>query len=451
MTVTPVVDQGLGNSAYVVDLGDGGGLVVDPQRDRRPYEATLAAEGLRPRFVIETHLHADFVSGGPELMAQGAELLAPAGSDLVASHRPLTDGDEVELGGLTLEVIATPGHTPEHLAYLLKDGAQPLGLFSGGTLLAGGIARTDLLSPELTEPLARQAYRSVRDRLFTLPDDLPVLPTHGAGSFCSAAPGGERTTTIGREKAANPLLADGVDEDAFVARLLSGYGTYPPYFLELRDENRAGPAVLGSDGRALPGLTPPAFQAAIEAGAEVVDARASAAFAAGHIPGSIANAWRPAFATWLGWLADRDRDVLLVVDDSVPVADLAWAAATVGYDRLIGTLAGGMAAWRGEDRPVTTIPLLTAAQATGRRIVDVRQRTEHLAGHVAGSHNAELGSLVTAPDQVDRAPTLAHCGHNERAMSAASLLARAGHTDVAALDGGPQDLAAAGAPLGVAQ
>ena len=410
MAVTPVVDEGLGNSAYVVDLGDGGGLVIDPERDPRPYATTLAAAGLRPRFVVETHLHADFVSGGPELVARGAELLAPAGSELATTHRPLADGDEVELGGLTLQVIATPGHTPEHLAYLLKDGARPVGLFCGGTLMAGGIARTDLLSPELTEPLARQAYRSIHDRLFTLPDDLPVFPTHGAGSFCSAAPGGERTTTIGREKATNPLLADDPDEDTFVAQLLSGYGTYPPYFLELREVNRAGPAVLGTGGPTLPALTPGAFQAAIETGAEVVDARSSAAFAAGH---------------------------------------LAWAAATVGYDRLVGVLAGGMDGWRAEGRPIATIPLLTAHQTTGRRIVDVRQRNEHLAGHVAGSLNAELGSLVTAPEQVELAPTLVHCGHNERAMSAASLLARAGHPEVAALDGGPQDLAQAGAPLEV--
>ena len=449
MTVTPVVDEGLGNSASVVDLGDGDGMVVDPERDPRPYATSLAAAGLRPRFVIETHLHADFVSGGLELVAQGAELLAPTGSELAAPHRPLADGDEVALGGLTLQVIATPGHTPEHLGYLLKHGSRPVGLVSGGTLMAGGIARTDLLSPELTEPLARQAYRSIRDRLFTLADDLPVFPTHGAGSFCSAAPNGERTTTIGREKATNPLLADDPDEDTFVARLLSGYGTYPPYFLELRGVNRAGPAVIGAVGPHVPELSPATFQAAIEADAEVVDARASAAFAAGHIPGALANAWRPAFATWLGWLVDRDRDVVLVVDDRVPVGDLAWAAATVGYDRLTGVLAGGMHAWRAEGRPVATIPLIPAEQATGRRIVDVRQRTEHLAGRVAGSRNAQLGSLVTAPDQVDHAPTLVHCGHNERAMSAASLLARAGHTDVAVLDGGPQDLAAAGARLEV--
>lgn len=298
MDVTPLVDEGLGNSAYVVDLGDGGALLVDPERDPRPYTGELDRRGLVPRWVVETHLHADFVSGGRELVAMGAQLAAPVGSELAYPHRPLEDGEELDLGGLTLEVIAAPGHTPEHLAYLLRDGRRPVALFSGGTLMAGGVARTDLLSPEMTEPLARQAYRSIHQRLFTLPDELAVYPTHGAGSFCSAAPGGERTTTIGAEKAANPLLAGDPDEDAFVARLLDGYGSYPPYFLELRDVNRAGVEVHGSRPPALPRLSPDGVAQAMDDGAQVVDVREIAAFAAGHVPGAISNPWRAQFATW---------------------------------------------------------------------------------------------------------------------------------------------------------
>ena len=168
---------------------------------RRPTSRWLSAENYGYGFTVETHLHADFVSGSRELIAEGAELLAPGGSDLAFDHRRLEDGEEIDLGGMTLRAIATPGHTPEHLAYLLLDDASPLALFSGGTLIAGGVARTDLLLPDLTEPLARAAYRSIRDRLLVLPDDLAVYPTHGAGSFCSTASTGERTTTI-REGAA---------------------------------------------------------------------------------------------------------------------------------------------------------------------------------------------------------------------------------------------------------
>jgi hydroxyacylglutathione hydrolase len=444
MDVTPVVDQGLGNSSYVVDLGDGGALIVDPERDPRPYLEVLERRGLTVRFVIETHLHADFVTGGGEFAARGADWLAPRGSELAVAHRPLDDGDELALGGLALRVIATPGHTPEHLAYLLVDGSQPVALFSGGTLMAGGIARTDLLSAEQTEPLARAAYRSIRERLFTLPDDLPVHPTHGSGSFCSAAPGGERTTTIGREKAANPLLADSPDEDTFVSRLLAGYGSFPPYFLELRDVNRAGPTVYGTTPPPLPRLSPGELDARAAEGAEVVDVRDAASFADGHVPGALANPWRAQFATWLGWLVPRGREVVFVTDAQVDETDLAWACLTVGFDRLGGVLAGGMDAWTADGRPVARIPLVSAGEVDGRRIVDIRQQAEHEAGHAAGSLHVELGSLATDEVTLDDGPLLVHCGHGERAMSAASLLSRAGHRDVAVLAGGPDDLAQAG-------
>ena len=207
MKVIPIVDEGLGNSAYLIDLGDGQGMVIDPERDPTPYLVTAERLGLRVRWVVETHLHADFVSGGREIAAQGARLLAPAESGLMFDHKGVSDGDEVDLGGLMLRVISTPGHTPEHCAYLLMDGAEPLALFTGGTLIVGGAARTDLISPDLTEELARAAYRSITERLLVLPDALPVYPTHGSGSFCSASPRGanhdDRTRTCLQSAAAS--------------------------------------------------------------------------------------------------------------------------------------------------------------------------------------------------------------------------------------------------------
>ncbi|WP_052665201.1 rhodanese-like domain-containing protein [Nitriliruptor alkaliphilus] len=441
--VVPLVDEGLGNSAYLVDLGDGGALVVDPERDPRPYRRELDRRGLTSRFVVETHLHADFVSGGRELAATGARLLAPAGSDLTFPHEPLADGDEVDLGGLRLQVIATPGHTPEHLAHLLLDGARPAALFSGGTLMAGGVARPDLLTPERTEPLARAAYRSITRRLLTLPDDLPVLPTHGGGSFCAAGASGERTTTIGRERDTNPLLTGDPDEDTFVARLLGGLGSYPPYFLELRDVNRAGPVVHGSAPVELPTLSVHEVDAAVADGAEVVDVRSIDAFAAGHLPGSLSNPWRPQFATWLGWLVRRDRPIVVVADGAVDRQDLVWAARTIGYERIVGELAGGIDAWRAAGRPLTMTPLVGPRGAAGRRVVDVRQDAEFDSGHVAGAAHIELGALSdlsVARDLVPSEPVLLHCGHGERAMTAASLLERAGHRDVTVLAGGPEDI-----------
>src|SRR6266487_4229515 len=172
--IAAIVDEGLGNSSYLVDLGDRRAPVVDPQRDPAPHLAAAAARGLRPAYVAETHLHADFVSGSRELAAQGAEVLAAAAGRTAFPHRGLDDGTEVDLGGLTLRALATPGHTPEHLSYLLLDGPQPQALFSGGSLLVGAVARTDLIAPERTGELARELWRSLHDRILTRPDGRAV-------------------------------------------------------------------------------------------------------------------------------------------------------------------------------------------------------------------------------------------------------------------------------------
>lgn len=439
--VAAIVDEGLGNSSYVVDLGDGSALVVDPERDPRPYLAELSRRGLRARFVVETHLHADFVSGGRELVAEGAELLAPAGSELTYPHRPLRDQEEVDLGGLALRVIATPGHTPEHLSYLLMDGSDPVVLFSGGTLMTEGAARTDLLSPDRTVPLAREAYRSIRRRLFTLPDDLAVYPTHGSGSFCSVGAGAERTTTIGREKAANPLFTGDPDEDTFVERLITGFGTYPPYFLELRDVNRDGPALIGREPIPLTELVPARVEAAAAAGAEVVDVRSVDAFADGHVPGSVSNPWRPQFATWLGWLIPRTTPLVFVTDATTPLTDLVWAALKVGFEDLSGILAGGVESWERSGRPLSRLTVVEGpAVVEARAVVDVRQASEYASGHLPDARNVELGSLVDSMTEIPAGGVLFHCGHAERAATAASLLLREGHENVAVFKGGPGEL-----------
>src|SRR5687768_5603485 len=251
--VTPLVDEGLGNSAYLVDIGDGRGLVVDASRDLRGVRAAAAEQGLHVAYAVETHLHADFLTGAVQLAADdGVQVIASARGSRELPHVGLDDGDEVDLGGLRLRALFTPGHTDEHLSYLLLDGQTPVGVFSGGSLIVGSAARTDLLGAGRTEELTRAQYRSLQ-RLTTLADDVAVWPTHGAGSFCSAPAGARRTTTIGAEKARNPLLA-APDEDAFVATLLGSLGSYPTYFSLLGELNRRGPAVLdaASAGRLAP-------------------------------------------------------------------------------------------------------------------------------------------------------------------------------------------------------
>ena len=215
-----LVDEGLGNSCYLVDLGDGSALVVDPTRDLRAVRAQAGKTGLRIRFVADTHLHADFLSGAAQLRHDdGAQVLASAAGGRAFGHRGLVDGEQVDLGGLVLEAMATPGHTDEHLSFLLLDDGVPRGVFSGGSLIVGSAARTDLLGADRAEELARAQYASLQ-RLAALPDATALWPTHGAGSFCSAPPGADRVSTIGRERATNPLL--GIEDETGSSSSCSG-------------------------------------------------------------------------------------------------------------------------------------------------------------------------------------------------------------------------------------
>ena len=304
------------------------------------------------------------------------------------------------------------------------------------------MARTDLLSPDLTEPLARAAYRSIRDRLLILPDDVAVYPTHGAGSFCSVARSGERTTTIGRERLSNPLLK--VDtEDDFVSTLLGGFGSYPLYFGRLRELNRVGPTVYGADSPILHPLSPDEVATLQAGGAVVVDARPIERYAAGHIPNSVSIELRDQFGTWLGWLADPNRPIIIVVDDDQDITGLVWQILNVGFEPPKGRLAGGISAWRGAGRPITQTDLIPAAEVSAdRTIVDVRQFSEWQTDHVTGAVHVELGDIGAQAAQLEGDIQL-HCGHGQRAMTAASLLEQAGVEAPAVVTGGPRQVTAA--------
>lgn len=444
--LVPLVDEGLGNSAYLVDLGDGRGLVVDVSLDLRAAWQAARRRGLTLAFAADTHLHADFVSGARQLSAtEGTRVLASAAGHREFRHTGLHDGDEVDLGGLRLRALATPGHTHEHLSFLLLDGDRPVGVFTGGSLLVGAAARTDLISPEQTEPLARQQYASLQ-RLAHLPDEVAVWPTHGAGSFCSAPPGAQRTSTIGTEKATNPLLrAD--TEDAFVQALTGSLGSFPPYFLRLAESNRRGPAVLDTDP-ALPGLDVTQVRSLLAEGAEVIDVRPVTEFAAGHIPGALSIPLRAVFASWLGWLANPERPLIVVRGPEQDSAEIAWQAAKIGHTNIAGELAGGLDAWIADEREITATRLVRADEIDQEHVLDVRQDPEFAAGHVPGATHVELGALTEHTKAPPGASTVVMCGHGERAMSGASLLEQAGHRDLAVLEGGPDDWTrATGRPL----
>jgi hydroxyacylglutathione hydrolase len=443
--VLSFVDEGLGHTSYLVDLGDGTALVVDPARLPSAQRAAAAERKLRIAWTADTHSHADYVSGSPELAADGATFLAPAEGRLALTHRGTHDGERIVMGRCMFEAVATPGHTPDHLSYLLRDEHdKPLVLFSGGALMVGALGRTDLLGSRQAEPLARRLFRAMRDRVLTLPDDVAVYPTHGAGSFCSAPSTGERSTTIGKERATNPLLQI-LDEDEFVAALLGGLGSFPDYFGRLPEVNRLGPRIY-PEAPVLKRLSLEAFRQAVDAGAQVVDTRPLVEFAAAHLHGALAIELRPVFATWLGWLVDPQRPVVFVVGDDQDRAEIVRQALTVGVEDLAGELDGAMTAWLSAGLPTASLEIVDSEHLRGP-VLDVRQHSEFAAGHLPGAHNVELADLrrdVAVPNE----PITVMCGHGERAMTGASLLERTGRAHIAVLAGGPNDWSAAtGKPL----
>ncbi|MBP2348918.1 rhodanese-related sulfurtransferase [Kribbella aluminosa] len=309
-----------------------------------------------------------------------------------------------------------------------------MGVFTGGSVIVGGArSHRSGRATDQTEQLTRLQYRSLQ-RLAALPDATAVLPTHGAGSFCSAPQGGERVSTIGQEKRANPLLQVR-DEDEFVGRLLAGLGTFPPYFLQLPEANRRGPALIEEDQQ-VPALPAESFTAAVSSGAVVIDVRPVRDFAAGHVAGAISIPLRAQFASWLGWLLQATTPYLVIRNRDQDLGDLAWQAAKIGFRLPLGELAGGMPGWNGA---TATTPLLKPDQVGDSHVLDVRQDSEFHAGHLPGAEHLELGALRDRAGDVDAGPVVVMCGHGERAMTGASILQRAGHRGVQVLDGGPDD------------
>jgi glyoxylase-like metal-dependent hydrolase (beta-lactamase superfamily II) len=334
MQIHEFVDEGLGHSSYLIDLGNETAAVIDPPRFPSAHEQLAEQLGVRLAWTIDTHSHADYITGSPGLVARrDAVFVAPAASNLETPHRPVVDGDVVELAPLiTLTALATPGHTPDHHAYLLTERGRPVALFTGGSLMVGTVGRTDLCGPDLAVPLAHQMFRGLR-RFDSLPYDLAVYPTHGAGSFCSAPGASQRTSTLGHERATNALF--GIDdEDEFVERLVAGFGSFPTYFARLPEVNRLGPATYDAPPT-LAALTPDDVERHLATGGVVVDARPAAEFAMAHVPGSLSNALRPVFASWLGWLVESDQRLVFVLDDVQDRADLVRQCLDVGHEHLV--------------------------------------------------------------------------------------------------------------------
>jgi hydroxyacylglutathione hydrolase len=437
-------DEGLGNGSYLLEIAAGKAILIDPDRRTSRYLRRADDLGVEIVAVLDTHLHADFVDGSLELArAVGAELLLPAEAGVGFAHRAVHAGERIALADVELEVRATPGHSPEHVSYVARNGARDdeVALFSGGALIAGGAARTDLVGPELTERLTKQEYRSAREAFEDLPDATRLYPTHGGGSFCSSGGGGPHVSTLGAERRSNPVLRFDGDADAFAAWWPTTFPATPTYFARMREVNRAGPTPRDAIA-APPPLDPAAFdRVRREPDVVVVDARQADAYGAAHVDGAIAIPFRDSFPTWLGWIVPGDAR-LLVVADETDLASIVDACLLVAYESFAGWLCGGMEAWVDDDMPTRSTPTIGPNDAVpwlemGAQPLDVRETDEFELGHVAGAVHLPLGALEDRLAEVPSGrPLLVYCSSGQRSMSAASILERHGVGPVVNLRGG---------------
>lgn len=440
LIIEQFVSERLGNAAYLVGSRSAGeAALIDPLRDIEPYLARAEELGLRITSALETHIHNDFVSGAREVaQVTGAQLGASAQSDLEYAFTPLNAGAIVAAGGWRLRVVATPGHTPEHVSYLLTNASgTPEALFSGGSLMVGSVARPDLLGPSHTASLARAAWETLREQLLILPDEVAVYPTHGGGSFCGAGQSYERVTSIGHERAHNPL-AQAQTYHQFLSRYLGALGAYPAYYQYMRAGNRRGYPLLGRSAPRLKPLSPAEVEAALAAGATLVDARPFPDYDAGHIPNSLAAGLDDALSAWVGWLLKPDAPIILVAASPDAEREAQIELLRIGFDNLLGVVEGGVDAWAASGRSLRQTHAATMADVAASyergeplAVVDSRERNEWAEDHVPGATLAPVGQIPSLISEFPRdVPIAVHCGHGFRSSVAVSQLERAGIENV---------------------
>ncbi|MGH3039741.1 MAG: MBL fold metallo-hydrolase [Gaiellaceae bacterium] len=450
-----VLHEDLGCASYVV--ADGGeAAVIDPKWEVEDYLRLAEEHGFAVTHVLETHNHADHVSGKGRLAkATGATIHVPATAGVDFAHEPLGDGDQVSFGDVTIIALATPGHRPEHTAYLVADesrGHEPWLVVTGDSLFVGDVARPDLAVDK--EEGARGLYASVK-RLLALGDFAEVWPGHIGGSLCGGAGMSEKPgTTIGFERRFNHLLAS-KDEETFVGALTESLAPQPPNFERIVALNR-GP--LLTEAASVETLLPAAVQARVAAGATLLDGRDTVAYDAAHVPGSInVTMVRAAVGTRAAWVVDPESEVVVTADTDEEARRLALLLEAVGLRRIAGLLGGGFEAWREAGLPLETTVAIDVPELAARlrgdtvRLLDVRDQDEWEEGHVAGSRHLPYYDLREGvPDDLRNGgkPLAVACSIGNRSSIAVSLLRRAGVEDVIhVVDGGVAELAAEGIEL----
>jgi hydroxyacylglutathione hydrolase len=437
---------GLAQYSYVIS-SQGEAVAIDAIRDIDRYTAYAAENDLSLRYILETHIHADFAAGSTALaQATGAELALSAYDEgelysYAMPHRPLRDGDILEFGAVRLQALHTPGHTPEHLSFLLFDlqrsASEPAALFSGDFLFVGGLGRPDLLGEEAKLALARELYRSLHGRIRGLPAGLPVYPGHGEGSLCGSGMSERPESTLGYELASTPLLQLG--EDAFLREVLGSVPAMPSYYPRMKQLNADGPPVLAEvpGGRA---ISVQALQEMIAEDVMVLDVRRPEAFGGAHIPGAINIGASQNISLWAGWMLDPMKRIVLISETGDDEASRR-ALIRVGLDRIEGFLAKGMPAWLDAGLDIERTMQVSTGEvercASDARIVDVRSKNEWHGGHIEGACHIMLGDLPARLSELPQgAPLIVVCGSGYRSSIAASLLQRHGFSDASSMSGG---------------
>jgi glyoxylase-like metal-dependent hydrolase (beta-lactamase superfamily II)/rhodanese-related sulfurtransferase len=452
----------LAHASYMIG-SEGEAAVVDPQRDVDIYLKAADEQHLKIRYIFETHLHADFVSGHKELAARtGAKIYIGARANAEFPHVPLTDGFEVKMGAVRIRALETPGHTPESVCLVITDetksseskSAQPCAVLTGDTLFIGDVGRPDLSKTHTPRELAGLLYDSLHQKLLTLPDAVMAYPAHGAGSLCGRAMRAERSSTIGTERLTNYALQIASREE-FIAQLTTNLPARPDYFLEDAEINRSGAAAL-TELPPLPPLSPAEVQTLLQQNANVLDVRPGDEFAAGHVPGSICIALSGQFASWAGGILGIHSKPVLIGDSDAQIEEARLRLARVGIEELRGYLAGGVAAWQKAGLPLGKIAQISPQELNQKLlegswraldVLDVRREGEWQAGHIAEVQCRALDTFPQGLPAMDRErPVAVHCKGGYRSMIACSLLERAGHGNVINVAGGFDAWHAAGLP-----
>ena len=430
--------EGIAELSYLIgDDDEGVAAVFDPRPDCDVYVDMARKAGLAITHIFETHIHADLVSGSRELCArvESAKIFASneGGAEYGFEHEEVNDGDRFTFGELLVIARHTPGHTPEHMSYLLADADHPddaWGILTGDSLFVSSAGRPDLLGEKHTKQLAEQQFRTLRDFYLKMPDHVMIYPNHGAGSPCGADIGDRLTSTIGYERRFNTFLQ--FDEvQKFTEYALATAPPVPKYYPVMKKMNAQGPQVLGNLPR-VPGLPPKAFKKAIEKRSGVlVDVRTMLAFGGGHIPGALNIGGSPILSIWAGWMLDPDEPILLVLESENDLEEIVRLFIRTGYTKFAGYLVGGMKAWDAAGFPLAEVGQMSVHELNKRardlQIVDVRSPREWKNGHVPGVRHIFLPELRKRIGELDRSrPTAVYCGSGYRASIATSIMKPAG-------------------------